>query len=210
MYSAIGALGRSQFGSRMLFEPRRKISTCAPTAISPPVPSWTYLASDMCLEIDSAPNATPVSGIIPPRYMEYMSQGLDEPHRVFAREIIRRPGLRGWSTPLRPGMEKYDAIAISGKSPLFPTLSIFGDERFYAAARIDSIRHVEICDSKTGIGRVALLRGLSCAACLPDLEGCKLELAGSRIPRGSGGEYVALSDGLFFAICIDAPSGGPL
>ena len=101
-------------------------------------------------------------------------------------------------------MGKYDAIAIFGKYPLFRTLSLFADGRFYEDACVDAARKIEIFERKTGIDRRILPRGLSRAECVRELDGCKIYRGKGRLPRITGGEFLVLTGGRFFAIYIDA------
>ena len=64
---------------------------------------------------------------------------------------------------------------------------------------------VAICAPKTGIDRRNLLRGLSCAECAHDPADGKLKLGNAFHPRDTGGEFLALVDGVF-GISIDASS----
>ena len=60
-----------------------------------------------------------------------------------------------------------------------------------------------MCESETGLDRANILQGLSCVDCVPDLAGCKLERRKERLPRITGGKFVAMVDGESFATCVD-------
>ena len=109
----------------------------------------------------------------------------DDPH-IFIRDTIRRSGRVG-DPPLHPILEKYASIAIFGKCPLFPALSLFEGEICYGDACVVALRGIEMCESKTGLDRANLLRGLMCADFVPELARCKLERRKGGTSRITGG-----------------------
>ena len=55
-----------------------------------------------------------VSGGISGHYLDYMSPDMEYAPHIFARDVIRRSGKLGNSTPLHPLLEKRESIAIGG------------------------------------------------------------------------------------------------
>ena len=115
------------------------------------------------------------SGGISRHYLEYMSPDTEYAHQIFTREVIRRSGRWGDSTPTHPLLEKYESVAISGLCPIFAALSLFECGSFYEDACFAALRVLGICDSKNGIDRRNHLRCIACADCVLDIAGCKLE-----------------------------------